>query len=60
MKCLERMSLQGQEVTVCWASRGKGGKGLTMDLGFLFFFLLFCKNENFLNLMAAQLEKKSF
>lgn len=58
MKCLERMSLQGQEVTVCWESQGKGGKGWTMDMGFLFF-LLFCKNENFLNLMAAQLEKKN-
>lgn len=34
---------------------GKGREGLTMDMSFLF-----CKNENVLNLMAAQLEKYVF
>lgn len=38
---------------------GKGWQGTDNGHG-LPFFLLFCKNENFLNLMAAQLGKKSF
>lgn len=40
---------------VWWERRGKSREGLTKDMSFLF-----CKNENVLNLMAAQLEKYVF